>query len=79
LLPPGTACVLPLAAPATVTGATRLDDAVHYEVALGPHRLRVRRPTTEAAFPPGAPVLLAAPAAAMSWIEDFEAPRGEAA
>ncbi|WP_270935350.1 ABC transporter ATP-binding protein, partial [Falsiroseomonas oryzae] len=29
LLPPGTACVLPLAAPATVTGATRLDDAVH--------------------------------------------------
>jgi putative spermidine/putrescine transport system ATP-binding protein len=79
LLPAGTATVLPFAAPATVEAATRLDDAVHYDVALGPHRLRVRRPTSEPGLAPGSAVTLAAPADAMSWIEDFETSPGEAA
>jgi putative spermidine/putrescine transport system ATP-binding protein len=70
---------LPLVAPAQVEAVTRLDDAVHYEVALGPHRLRVRRPTSELAFAPGSAVTLAAPVEAMSWIEDFAHFRGEAA
>jgi len=72
LLPEGAAPDAPLAAPARIEAATRLDDAVHYEVALGPHRLRVRRPTDEPALVPGAHVILAAPPDAMSWIEDFE-------
>jgi putative spermidine/putrescine transport system ATP-binding protein len=77
LLPAEATPDLPLSAPATVQAATRLDDAVHYEVALGPHTLRVRRPTAEAAFAPGAAVVLAAPEAAMSWIEHNETARGE--
>ncbi len=72
LLPAGSAPDLPLTAAAKVQTATRLDDAVHYEVALGPHLLRVRRPTEEPVYPPGAEILLAAPQAAMSWIEAFE-------
>jgi putative spermidine/putrescine transport system ATP-binding protein len=79
LLEPGAVPDVPFAAAARIEAATRLDDAVHYEVALGPHRLRVRRPTAEPAFAPGAPVILAAPPDAMSWIEDFEFARGEAA
>jgi putative spermidine/putrescine transport system ATP-binding protein len=79
LLPPGTASTLPFAAPATVEATTRLDDAVHYEVTFGPHRLRVRRPTYEPALAPGSAVTLAAPAEAMSWIEDFATTPGEAA
>ncbi|MGG5821097.1 ABC transporter ATP-binding protein [Falsiroseomonas sp. HW251] len=79
LLPAGTATDMPLAVPALVEAATRLDDACHYEVALGPHRLRVRRPTAEPAFAPGAEVTLAAPPDAISWIEEFETAPGEAA
>jgi putative spermidine/putrescine transport system ATP-binding protein len=79
LMPAGTTPDAPLALPARIETATRLDDAVHYEIALGPHRLRVRRPTSEPAFAPGAEVVLAAPADAMSWIEEFETAPGEAA
>ncbi len=79
LLAPGGTAEAPLALPARIEAATRLDDAVHYEVALGQHRLRVRRPTSEPAFAPGAEVILAAPADAMSWIEEFETAPGEAA
>jgi putative spermidine/putrescine transport system ATP-binding protein len=79
LLPAGAAPDLPLAAPARVEAATRLDDAVHYEVALGPHRLRVRRPSAEPAFAPGTVVTLAAPPEAISWIDDFATSAGEAA
>jgi putative spermidine/putrescine transport system ATP-binding protein len=71
LLPEGAAPDLPLAAPARVEAATRLDDAVHYEVALGPHQLRVRRPTAEPGFAPGSAVVLAAPPDAMAWIEEM--------
>jgi putative spermidine/putrescine transport system ATP-binding protein len=69
LLPAGATPDAPLVAPARIEAATRLDDALHYEVALGPHRLRVRRPTSEPAFAPGAEVTLAAPPDAISWIE----------
>ncbi|WP_240790948.1 ABC transporter ATP-binding protein [Roseomonas sp. AR75] len=79
LIPAGATADAPLLAPARIEAATRLDDAVHYEVALGPHRLRVRRPTSEPAFAPGAEVTLVAPADAMSWIEDFSSVSGEAA
>jgi putative spermidine/putrescine transport system ATP-binding protein len=79
LLPPGAATDAPLVAAARIEAATRLDDAIHYEIVLGPHRLRVRRPTAEPAFAPGAEVILVAPAEAMSWIEDFETTAGEAA
>jgi putative spermidine/putrescine transport system ATP-binding protein len=76
LLPAGAAAGahLPLHAPAAVTAATRLDDAVEYDVALGPERIRVHRPSSEPAFAPGAAVTLAAPEEALSWIE---APPGE--
>jgi putative spermidine/putrescine transport system ATP-binding protein len=79
LLPAGATPGLPFVAPATVEAATRLDDSIHYEVALGPHRLRVHRPTAEAGFAPGAAVTLAAPPDAMSWIDDFETSPGDAA
>jgi ABC-type Fe3+/spermidine/putrescine transport system ATPase subunit len=79
LLPPGTAATGPLMAPAEVQSATRLDDTIHYEVQLGPHLLRVRRPTSEPAFAPGAPVLVAAWPDAMAWIEDFATLPGEPA
>jgi putative spermidine/putrescine transport system ATP-binding protein len=71
LLPPGAGTDFPLAVPATVSSATRLDDSVHYEVTLGAQRLRVHRPSSEPAFAPGAPVLLAGGADSMAWIEDF--------
>jgi putative spermidine/putrescine transport system ATP-binding protein len=79
LLPQGGAVDGPLVAPAQIEATTRLDDAIHYEVSLGPHRLRVRRPTAEPAFAPGAGVILLAPADAMSWIEEFETAAGDAA
>jgi putative spermidine/putrescine transport system ATP-binding protein len=79
LLPEGSAPDMPLVAPARIAAATRLDDATHYEVAVGPHILRVRRPTEEPAFAAGSAVTLAAPAAAMSWIEEFTTVPGEAA
>jgi putative spermidine/putrescine transport system ATP-binding protein len=59
---------LPLVDNVRVESVTRLDDELHYEVALGPHHLRVRRPTSELAFAPGSVVTLAAPPEAMSWI-----------
>ncbi len=69
LLPPAApAMSAPLAALAEVVSATRLDDSTHYEVALGPHRIRVRRPSEEPTFAPGAAVTLAGGADAMAWI-----------
>ncbi len=70
LLPQDAAVQAPLVAAAEVVAATRLDDSVDYEVALGPHSLRVRRPSSEPAFARGAPVTLAAGADAMAWIEE---------
>jgi putative spermidine/putrescine transport system ATP-binding protein len=70
LLAEGAAPDLPLVAPARVKSAVRLDESVHYEVTAGAHTLRVHRPTSEPAFAPGAAATLAAPAEAMSWIED---------
>ncbi|MFC3003370.1 ABC transporter ATP-binding protein [Falsiroseomonas tokyonensis] len=75
LRPPGEA-EAHLALPAVVEAATRLDDSIHYEVSVGPHRLRVHRPSAEPAFPPGAAVTLAAPPEAIAWIEDFTATTG---
>jgi len=79
LLPQHAAPDTPLAAPARVTAATRLDDSIHYEVALGPHAIRVHRPSAEPAFAPGAHIVLAAPGDAMGWIESNEAPTGDPA
>jgi putative spermidine/putrescine transport system ATP-binding protein len=76
LLPPGGEAGQALAMPAVVQAATRLDDSIHYEVSVGPHRLRVHRPSAEPGFAPGAPVMLAAPADAIAWIEDFSATTG---
>jgi putative spermidine/putrescine transport system ATP-binding protein len=79
LLPPDDAADRVLAAAARIEAVTRLDDAMHYEIVAGPHRLRVRRPTSEPAFAPGAAVILAVPEEAMSWIEDFETASGDVA
>ncbi len=79
LLPEGAAPDLPFVAPARIAAATRLDEAVHYEVEAGGHAIRVRRPTAEPGFAPGAAVTLAAPEAALSWIEEQESVTGEAA
>jgi putative spermidine/putrescine transport system ATP-binding protein len=79
LLPPGAAPDLPLTAAARIEAAIRLDDEVHYELAIGPHRLRACRPTAEQGFAPGATVTLAAPEAAIAWIEDFATAAGEPA
>ena len=68
-----------LALPAVVTAATRLDDSIHYEVAVGSRQIRVHRPSAEPAIAPGTDVTLAAPPEAVSWIEDFTAATGEAA
>jgi putative spermidine/putrescine transport system ATP-binding protein len=70
LAAPGSAVQAPLVAPAQVTAVTRLDDSIDYEVALGPHALRVRRPSAEAVFPRGAAVVLAAGPDAMAWIDE---------
>ncbi|WP_342451367.1 ABC transporter ATP-binding protein [Neoroseomonas nitratireducens] len=66
-----------LAAPGRVAEAAWLGDEVAYEVALdsGP-RIRVLRPTTEPALPPGAPVTLSAGADALTFLED---PTGDTA
>ncbi|MBX9594510.1 MAG: TOBE domain-containing protein, partial [Roseomonas sp.] len=68
-----------LALPAVVTAATRLDDSIHYEVAVGTRQVRVHRPSAEPAIAPGTDVTLAAPPEAVSWIEDFTAATGASA
>jgi len=65
-----------LALPGLVEAATRLDDSIHYEVSVGPHRLRVHRPSAEPGYPLGAAITLAAPPEAIAWIEDFTATTG---
>jgi putative spermidine/putrescine transport system ATP-binding protein len=79
LLPAGAAPDLPLAVDGRVRAATRLDAQVHYEIAVGPHLIRVHRPTAEPGFAAGSAVMLAAPEAAMSWIESSGNAQGEAA
>ena len=66
-----------LTAPGRVAEAAWLGDEIAYEIALdaGP-RIRVLRPTTEPALPPGAPVTLAAGVDALTFLED---PSGEPA
>ena len=58
----------PFSAPGTVAEATWLGDAIHYEIAVGAQRIRVLRPTTEPALPPGAPVTLQGGHDAITWI-----------
>ena len=73
LVPAGTdADAAPLAWAATVTDAAWLGDHVSYEVAAGPHRVRVLRPTTEPLLPPGAPVLLLGQPPAIAAIHEEE-------
>lgn len=76
LLPPNAAPDLALVAAARVEAATRLDDSIHYEVSLGNQRIRVHRPSSEAAFAAGAAVTLAGGPDAIAWIEDFSATQG---
>jgi putative spermidine/putrescine transport system ATP-binding protein len=78
-LPRGASPAHPLAVPAVVAAATRLDDSIHYEVALGDRLVRVHRPSAEPAHAPGTPVTLAAPAEAIAWIEDFSEASGATA
>ncbi|BDG75188.1 ABC transporter ATP-binding protein [Roseomonas fluvialis] len=61
-----------LAAPGRIAEAAWLGDEIHYEVMLdaGP-RIRVLRPTTEPALPPGTAVTLAAGADALTFLDDF--------
>jgi putative spermidine/putrescine transport system ATP-binding protein len=67
----------PLEAPGTIAEAAWLGDAIHYEVLVGPQKIRVLRPTTEPAFPPGAAVTLRGGTEALAWIDGFEpAPGG---
>ena len=60
------------AAPGRIAEAAWLGDDIHYEVTLdaGP-RIRVLRPTTEPALPPGTAVTLAAGADAITFLDDF--------
>jgi len=78
-LPRGASPAHPLAVPGVVAAATRLDDSIHYEVALGDRLVRVHRPSAEPAHAPGTPVTLAAPAEAIAWIEDFSEASGATA
>ena len=64
----------PLSASGVVAEAAWLGDAVHYEIAVGPRRIRVLRPTAEPALPPGAPVRLQGDADAIAWITDGAPP-----
>jgi putative spermidine/putrescine transport system ATP-binding protein len=61
-----------LQAPGRIAEAAWLGDEIHYEVTLdaGP-RIRVLRPTTEPALPPGTAVTLAAGADALTFLDDF--------
>ncbi len=58
----------PFSAQGVVAEAAWLGDAVHYEIALGAQKIRVLRPTTEPALPPGTPVLLQGGHDAITWI-----------
>ncbi|PZW46642.1 putative spermidine/putrescine transport system ATP-binding protein [Humitalea rosea] len=70
LLPAGAASDAALTIEAVVAEAAWLGDTIAYEVTAGAHRLRVIRPSTEAAFAPGQPVRVAAEADAIAWIHD---------
>ncbi|MFT8242460.1 ABC transporter ATP-binding protein [Roseomonas sp. BN140053] len=61
----------PLACDGVVAEAAWLGDAVSYEVTAGTARLRVLRPTTEPAFPPGAPVRVLAGPGALAFLSDI--------
>jgi len=74
---PASAAVLDAAG--IVAEAVWLGDAVAYEVAIGPHRIRVVRPTTEAAFAPGAAVRVSAGPDAIAFLDDMADLQGEAA
>ncbi|UFN51122.1 ABC transporter ATP-binding protein [Roseomonas sp. OT10] len=54
----------------TVAEAAWLGDSVSYEIAAGEARLRVLRPTTEPAFPPGAPVRVFAGPGAVAFLSE---------
>ncbi len=69
LLPAGASTDAPFSIPAVVSEAAWLGDTIAYEVTAGPHRLRVIRPSTEAAFAPGQPVRVAGGPDAIAWIE----------
>jgi hypothetical protein len=56
----------------TIADAAFLDDILSYEVAAGPLRLSVLRPSTEPFLPIGAAVTVAAPPDALSWITDTD-------
>ena len=58
----------PFTALGTVAEAAWLGDHVHYEIAVGAQRIRVLRPTTDPALPPGAAVLLQGGPDAITWI-----------
>ena len=58
----------PLDAAGTVAEVAWLGDQIHYEIAVGGLRIRVLRPTTEAALPAGVPVRLQGGADAITWI-----------
>ena len=63
----------PLDTPGTVAEAAWLGDQVHYEIEVSsrpthPQRIRVLRPTTEPALPPGAAVRLQGGPDAITWI-----------
>ena len=64
----------PLSWPGQVTEAAWLGDHVSYEVACGPHRIRVLRPTTEPPLPPGAAVVLQGGATAIAAITQEQPP-----
>ncbi|MCQ4162686.1 ABC transporter ATP-binding protein [Roseomonas sp. GC11] len=65
-------CGLPLEAPARIAEAAWLGDHIAYEVEAAGTRIRVLRPTTEAAFAPGTPVRLLAGPEAITWIAQPE-------
>jgi putative spermidine/putrescine transport system ATP-binding protein len=68
-----------LATPARVLEAAWLGDHIAYEVEAGGARIRVLRPTTEAAFAPGAAVHLLAGPEAITWIAQPETMQPSAA
>jgi len=64
----------PLSWPGRVAEAAWLGDHVAYEVAAGPHRIRVLRPTSEPPLPPGAAVVLQGGAPAIATIHEEDPP-----
>ncbi len=59
----------PFTLPGLVAEVVWLGDTIAYEITAGAHRLRVIRPSTEAGFAPGQPVLVAGWPDAIAWIE----------